>query len=99
MTHPLTYSLLAKVCKAKKVNLRHYDSVIAWINDNYTKVFITLANREVVGGQRYFYNEKVITLSVNAIQKRYQRPDADIHEPQEWQYTTEGWADFTDLNI
>lgn len=90
----LTKSLLEKVCKAKKVNIEWYDSVIAWINDNYTKVYIELANKEVVGGQRYFLNRKTITLSVCAIMKRYQIID---NEPQEWQYTTEGWEDICDL--
>lgn len=94
----LTKSLLEKVCKAKKINIRCYGSVIAWINDKYTKVYIILANKEVVGGTRYFYDRRTITLSVNAIMKRYQKPDADIHEPQEWQYTTEDWENIHDLN-
>ena len=93
----LTKSLLAKVCKAKKINLDWYDSVNAWINENYTKVFILLANKEVCGGSRNFFCKKTITLSVSAIMKRYGAIDAPADEPQEWQYTTEGWEDICDL--
>lgn len=78
----MTQEILKKVAKAKKVNLDWYDHVIAYINENYTKVFITFANLEVVGGSRMFCNKKSITLSVAAIQKR---------EEVEWEYTTQGW--------
>ena len=97
MAHELTYATLAKVCKAKKVNLGWYDSVFAYINEAYTKVFITLANKEVLPGYRNFCNENTITLSVSAIMKRYSKRDAPADEPQEWQYTTNGWADICDL--
>lgn len=78
----MTQEILNKVCKAKKVNLEWYDHVIAYINENYTKVFITFANLEVVGGRRMFCNDKSIVLSVAAIQKRGEA---------EWEYTTQGW--------
>lgn len=78
----MTQEIITKICKAKKVNLEWYDHIIAYINDNYTKVFVTFANLEVVGGSRLFYNKKSITLSVAAIQKR---------EEPEWEYTTQGW--------
>lgn len=78
----MTQEILKRVAKAKKVNLDWYDHMIAYINENYTKVFITFANLEVVGGSRSFCNKKTITLSVAAIQKR---------EEAEWEYTTQGW--------
>jgi len=78
----MTQGIINKVCKTKKVNKGWFDHVFAYINDNYTKVFITFANLEVVGGSRMFYNKKTITLSVAAIQKR---------EEFEWEYTTQGW--------
>lgn len=78
----MTQAIINKVCKTKKVNKGWYDHIFAYINDNYTKVFITFANLEVVGGGRMFYNKKTITLSVAAIQKR---------EEFEWEYTTQGW--------
>lgn len=78
----MTQEIINKVCKTKKVNKEWFDHVFAYINDNYTKVFITFANLEVVGGGRMFYNKKTITLSVAAIQKR---------EEFEWEYTTQGW--------
>lgn len=78
----MTREILNKVAKAKKVNLDWYDHIIAYINENYTKVFITFANLEVCGGSRLFCNKKSITLSVSALQKR---------EEPEWDYTTQGW--------
>ena len=65
----MTQEIINKVCKTKKVNKEWFDHVFAYINDNYTKVFITFANLEVVGGGRMFYNKKTITLSVAAIQR------------------------------
>ena len=78
----MTREIITKICKAKKVNLEWYDHIIAYINESYTKVFVTFANLEVVGGSRFFCNEKTVTLSVSAIQKR---------EENEWEYTTQGW--------
>ena len=78
----MTREIITKICKTKKVNLEWYDHIIAYINENYTKVFVTFANLEVVGGSRLFCNKKTITLSVAAIQKR---------EEFEWEYTTQGW--------
>ena len=79
----MTSEILNKIAKAKKVNLGWYDHIDAFINENYTKVFITFANLEVCGGSRFFCNKKTITLSVAAIQKR---------EEAEWDYTTQGWT-------
>lgn len=72
----MTQEIITKICKTKKVNLDWYDHIIAYINDNYTKVFVTFANLEVVGGSRFFFNKKTITLSVAAIQKR-----EELHHP------------------
>ena len=84
----MTQEIINKVCKTKKVNKEWYDHIIAYINENYTKVFITFANLEVVGGSRFFCNKKTITLSVAAIQKR---------EEFEWEYTTQGWERIEDI--
>ena len=78
----MTQEIINKICKTKKINLGWYDHILGFINDNYTKVFVTFAQIEVVGGGRKFYNQKTITLSVAAIQKR---------EEFEWEYTTQGW--------
>ena len=79
----MTREILEKIAKAKKVNIGWYDHVFAFINENYTKVFVTFGSLEVVGGGRCFCNKKTITLSVAAIQKR---------EEPEWDYTTQGWT-------
>lgn len=79
----MTRDIINNICKTKKVNLGWYDHVLAFINENYTKVIVTFANLEVVGGSRYFCNKKTLTLSVAAIQKR---------EEFEWEYTTQGWT-------
>ena len=78
----MTQEIINKICKTKKVNKDWYDHIIAYINENYTKVSVTFANLEVVGGSRIFCNKKTITLSVCALQKR-----GEI----EWEYTTQGW--------
>lgn len=78
----MTREILNNICKTRKVNLDWYDHINAFINENYTKVFITFAQMEVVGGGRMFCNQKTVTLSVAAIQKR---------EEPEWEYTTQGW--------
>lgn len=85
----MTSEILNKIAKAKKVNLNWYDHIIAYINDNYTKVFVTFGNLEVVGGNRFFCNKKTVVLSVAAIQKR---------EEPEWDYTTQGWERIEEIH-
>lgn len=85
----MTREILNKIAKSKKVNLDWYDHIIAYINDNYTKVFVTFGNLEVVGGSRFFCNKKTIVLSVCAIQKR---------EEPEWNYTTQGWERIEEIH-
>ena len=84
----MTQEIINKICKTKKVNLEWYDSIFAYINENYTKVFVTFALQEVVGGRRHFCCEKTVTLSVAAIQKR---------EEVEWDYTTQGWEEIATI--
>ena len=79
----MTKEILTKVAKTKKIDLNLYDHVIGYINENYTKVFITFANLEVCFGTRLFCNKKNVVMSVAAIQKR---------EEPEWDYTTQGWT-------
>lgn len=66
----MTRELLNKVAKAKKINLKTYDSVNAYVNDNFTKVFITFGCTEVLAGSKRMYQKNTIVLSVNAILKR-----------------------------
>lgn len=78
----MTTEILNKIAKAKKINLDWYDHINAFINPNYTKVFVTFGTLEVCFGSRTFCNKKTIVLSLSAIQKR---------EENEWEYTTQGW--------
>lgn len=78
----MTREILNKIAKAKKVNLGWYDHINAFINSNYTKVFVTFGTLEVVGGGRIFCGQKTVTFLVSSIQK---------NEEPEWDYTTQGW--------
>lgn len=78
----MTREILNKIAKAKKINLDMYDHILGFINENYTKVFITFGNLEVVGGGRKFYNLKNVCFLVSSLQK---------NEEPEWEYTTQGW--------
>ena len=78
----MTREILNKIAKAKKIDLAMYDHVIGYINESYTKVRITFANLEVVGGSRLFYNQKQVVFLVSSLQK---------NEEFEWEYTTQGW--------
>ena len=66
----MTRELLNKVAKAHKVNLEHYDHVWASINEAYTFITICFSNLQVCGGQRHFYNQRYVKLSIAAIMKR-----------------------------
>jgi len=74
---------LKRIAKTHKVNLEHFDSVFAYINEAFTKVYITFATTEVVGGEKHHYNRTDIRLSVSAILNRQEDPD---------DYTTQGWT-------
>lgn len=66
----MTAELLKKVAEAKKINLTHFDHVIATINDNYTKISISFFNLLVYpGGQRRWCNVTTVTKNVAAILK------------------------------
>lgn len=66
----MTRELLNKVVKAKRIDLNLYDSVMAYVNDAYTKVYITFGCSEVLGGHKRMYCQNTVALSVSAILKR-----------------------------
>lgn len=78
----MTREILNKICKSKKIDLGRYDHINGFINENYTKVFVTFGTLEVVGGSRTFYDKKTIVFLVSSLQKK---------EEFEWLYTTQGW--------
>lgn len=84
----MTYEILQKIAKQHKINLRHFTEVCAWINEKYTYVFVSFAERENCGGQAYHFGRFDIKLSVSAIQKRGEFED---------EYTTNGWTWISDI--
>lgn len=84
----MTREALNKIAKAHGVSLDAFANINAWINEKYTKVMVTFANRENLGGNAYYYNHRFISLSVAAIMKRDEDP-AD--------YTTQSWEWISDI--
>ena len=75
--------VLKKIAKDHKINLDHFDSVISHVNRKHTKIYVTFALSENVGGERYYYQNTTISLSVMAIIRRCENID---------DYTTDGWT-------
>lgn len=71
----MTRDILNKIAKKHKVNLEHYMKVTGFINPNYTKVFVIFFDEEGVGTNRLVCNRKIVTLNVNAIQRREKWPE------------------------
>lgn len=84
----MTREIIEKIAKAKKINLDWYDHINAYINENYTKVFVTFGTLEVCFGSRTYCGQKTITLLVSSLQK---------NEEPEWEYTTQGWERIEDI--
>lgn len=74
---------LKKIAKTHKINLEHFDSVHACLNEAFTKVYVTFASSEVCGGTRRFCCKTDIRLSVASILKRFENID---------DYLTNGWT-------
>ena len=70
----MTRELLNKIAKANKINLEHYDHVWAAANEAYTFVNICFSNLQVCGGERNFYNQHYIKMSIAAMLKREENP-------------------------
>lgn len=75
--------ILKKVAKSHKIDLDHFDEVDSYINDAYTFIYVTFAERENLGGEARRCNRQTFKLSVSAILKRGEL------WPEE--YTTNGW--------
>lgn len=78
----MTREIITKIAKAKGINLDYYDHINAYINPNYTKVYITFGTLECCYGHRTFCCQRTVTMLISALQKR---------EEPEWEYTTQGW--------
>lgn len=84
----MTRELLNKIVKAKKINIDWYDSIFCFINEYYTKVFVTFGLSEVCGGRKTYHNKVTVCLSVSAIIKRGEEIPED-YETNGWQYLFE----------
>lgn len=84
----MTNEILQKVAKQHKINLEHFDEVLASINEKYTWVYITFASRENVGGTARHCGETSFKLSVFSIQQRGE---------DETEYATNGWEWISDI--
>lgn len=83
----MTREALEKIVKDAKINLNHYDYVIAYTNENYTKLYITFALSENCGGKRNYYCQHTIVKNVSAIQKK--TPDTGLFVDD---FETKGWC-------
>ena len=80
----MTREILNKIAKANKINLEHYDHIWATINEAYTFVTICFSNLQICGGQRNYYNQRYIKMSVAAMLKREEYPDEYETRGIEW---------------
>jgi hypothetical protein len=83
----MTREILNEIVKAKKLNLDHYDKVIAWINPQYTYIYVSFGIHECVPGCRAkMVGITNFRLSIASILKKEQ------HFPEE--YETSPFGEF-----
>ena len=89
----MTRELLNKIAKENRVNLSEHTHIQAFINQNYTKLYIEFSTLEVCGSSRLFVCPVVITKSVAAIARK----NATCGEPGAWEYCTQGIERIEDI--
>lgn len=77
-------TILKSIAKRKGVNLNYYGKVRAFLNDNYTKLYIMFYDEEGVGIHRTICNKRIETMSVSAILKREEMPEDYETNGGEW---------------
>lgn len=85
----MKFENLQKVAKQHKINLEHFDEVIAWVSESYKWVYIIFAERENCGCYAYHRNQQSVKLSVFSIQNREE--DVDDY------CTKTGWEWISDI--
>lgn len=83
-TKDMNAAILKDIAKRKGINLNYYGKVRAFINDNYTKLFIIFYDEEGVGTHRIICNKRIETMSVSAILKREEMPEDYETNGGEW---------------
>lgn len=83
----MTREILNELVKTKKLNLDHYDKVKAWINPQYTFIYVSLGTHEVIPGcSAKMVETTKFRLSIASILKKEQ------HLPED--YETSPFGDF-----
>ena len=77
-------TILKSIAKRKGVNLNYYGKVRAFLNDNYTKLYIMFYDEEGVGTHRTICNKRIETMSVSAILKREEMQEDYETNGGEW---------------
>ena len=81
----MTREILNEIVKAKKINLDNYDKVCAWVNPQYTFVYVTFGIHECVqGNQAKMQCTTSFKLSVSSILKK------ETHFPEEYETDPRG---------
>ena len=83
----MTREILNEIVKAKKLNLHNYDKVLAWINPQYTYIYVSFGLHECIPGCRAKMVEITkFKLSIASILKK------EKHFPED--YETSIFGDF-----
>lgn len=82
----MTREILNELVKERKLNLDHYDKVKAWINPNYTFIYVSFGMHECVGGRAKMVEFTKFRLSIASILKK------EKHFPED--YETSIFGDF-----
>ena len=82
----MTREILNELVKAKKLNLEYYDKVKAWINPQYTYIYVSFGTHECVGGNARMIEYTKFRLSIANILKKGE------HWPED--YETSIFGDF-----
>ena len=85
-TKIMTREILDELVRTKKLNLDHYDKVKAWINPQYTFIYVSFGMHECVGGRAKMVEYTKFRLSIASIMKKEQ------HLPED--YETSIFGDF-----
>jgi len=80
----MTREILNEIVKAKKINLDHFDKVKAWINPQYTYIYVSFGIHECVSHNATMVEMKSFRLSIANILKQ------EKHFPEEYETSTFG---------
>ena len=69
-TKIMTREILDELVKTHKLNLDHYDKVKAWINPQYTFIYVSFGMHECVGGRAKMIEYTKFRLSIASILKK-----------------------------